>query len=493
MISLVTTTEAHRLTIPNGTSASPGLPGAHLYELDDLAYATYEGEENTATTWTLILVLAAAVAMLLARVQHLEHLMEDPLHKGKPAPSTLPAPHVPAQLETDLADVASRLRRLEENAELPPVTASLPPAVCPLTVPTLPFFQAKFCKVQAPNSWIDYLDPNDYLAYELAVQQGDDSICQWFIHDVLNPTLAGRAVNWEGTGLGRRSQGETDTLLNERFKFRIYQSRRAQDYDLLVYEDDRIYVPRRGRHALIQAAHAAAHQGMGSTRSLLERSFYWPYMACDARRFVETCRAVQAVKPLSTQHARPNLFPAEAPPQATKLDAVTRRTIRNVPDYDGPRGAEKVQVELRRVPPPPEQPDPLAGVREAVHQTSEPSSFVKTVKSVPDWDGPRGAEKIQVELRRSPANPEAASADHECPPTEEGEQGAVYEESPVQRRFEPTALYATRPRAVYEMPRVLALRRESPCPVPAPRHLPQLSAPGTQGGTVPSTYHARLP
>merc|ERR1711914_19354 len=154
-------------------------------------------------------------------------------------------------------------------------------------------------------------------------------------------------------------------------------------------------------------------------------------MACDARRFVETCRAVQAVKPLSTQHARPNLFPAEAPPQATKLDAVTRRTIRNVPDYDGPRGAEKVQVELRQVPPPPEQPDPLAGVREAVHQMSEPSSFVKTVKSVPDWDGPCGAEKIQVELRRSPATPEASPADHEYPPTEEGEQGALPEGSPV--------------------------------------------------------------
>ena len=134
----------------------------------------------------------------------------------------------------------------------------------------------------------------------------------------------------------------------------------------MVYEDDRIYVPRRGRHALIQAAHAAAHQGMGSTRSLLERSFYWPCMACDARRFVDTCCAVQAVKPLSARHARPDLFLAEASPQAAKLDAVTR-TIRNVPDYYGPRGAEKVQVELRRVPPPPEQPDPLAGVWEAVH------------------------------------------------------------------------------------------------------------------------------
>ena len=109
MISLVTTTEAHRLTIPNGTSASPGLPKVHFYRLDDGHHTTYKGEESTATTWTLILALAAAVAMLLARVQHLEYLVEDPLRKGPPVPSTPPAPHAPAQLETNLADVASCL------------------------------------------------------------------------------------------------------------------------------------------------------------------------------------------------------------------------------------------------------------------------------------------------------------------------------------------------------------------------------------------------
>ena len=197
-----------------------------------------------------------------------------------------------------------------------------------------------------------------------------------------------------------------------------------------MYENDRIYVPRRGRHALIQAAHAAAHQGMGSTRSLLERSFYWPCMARDARRFVDTCRAVQAARPLSARLARPDLFLAEPPSPTASRDPVTR-TIRNVPDWDGPRGAEKVQVELRRVPPPPEKPDPLAGVREAVHQASEPSSFVRTIKSVPDWDGLRGAEKIQVELRRPTTSPEAVTADHEPSQAPESESPAVSEENPA--------------------------------------------------------------
>ncbi|MEC7000947.1 MAG: hypothetical protein VXX04_03825 [Actinomycetota bacterium] len=67
MVSLFTTTEAHRPTVPNGTSASPGLPKVLLYRLDDGPHTTYEGEGSTATTWTLVLTLAAAVAMLLAQ------------------------------------------------------------------------------------------------------------------------------------------------------------------------------------------------------------------------------------------------------------------------------------------------------------------------------------------------------------------------------------------------------------------------------------------
>ena len=108
--------------------------------------------------------------MLLARVQHLENLMEDQPPESKPAPSTLPATHLPAAPETDLADLVSRLQQLEEAGAHQPVLTSPPSGACLLTSPTMPFFQAKFCKVQAPNSQIDYLDPNNYLGYELAVQ-----------------------------------------------------------------------------------------------------------------------------------------------------------------------------------------------------------------------------------------------------------------------------------------------------------------------------------
>ena len=74
-----------------------------------------------------------------------------------------------------------------------------------------------------------------------------------------------------------------------------------------------------------------------------------------------------------------------------------------------------------------EKPDPLAGVREAVHQAPGPSSFVRTIKSVPDWDGLRGAEKIQVELTR----PDATEAGHEPSPAPEDEPPAAPKEDPT--------------------------------------------------------------
>merc|ERR1712155_262533 len=416
LVTTFTTTNAQRLAIPNGTSASPARPELPFYRMYDGSHVTCEEDGNATTTWTLILLLGTVVATLLIRTQHLEHLVGDPLRKEPPAravplavqaparleanladvaarlhrlkehavaplaeavsllatrvlhveslvggpqeekpsaPTTPAGPLTPAQPGVDLADLAARLQQLEEKAAVPTTVPSQPSATCPLASPTLPFFQATRVRVEAPGSRIDYLDPNDYWAYEMAVQQGEDSICQWFIHEILHPTLAGSPVTWEGTGLGARSLAETDTMLKDRFKFRIYRSRRGQDYDLLVYENDRIYVPRRGRYALIQAAHAAAHQGFGSTRGLLEKSFYWPYMSHDARRYVDACRAARAVRPRPGQETCPELFPAAPPSPTIAMDPVAR-TVQTVPDWDGPRGAEKIQVELRRVPTPEE-------------------------------------------------------------------------------------------------------------------------------------------
>ena len=62
-----------------------------------------------------------------------------------------------------------------------------------------------------------------------------------------------------------------------------------------------------------------------------------------------------------------------------------------------------------------------------MHQASEQDAVTRTVRSVPDYDGPRGAEKIQVELRRAPISPGASLAARMDPPTEEEERNAPLE------------------------------------------------------------------
>ena len=89
------------------------------------------------------------------------------------------------------------------------------------------------------------------------------------------------------------SHPELVTMMNERDRFWILQGGRDWDYELLVYDDHRVVVPRNGRYALLQAAHAASHQGLGRMRDLLEKSFYWPRMTLDAQRYAQVCLAAR--------------------------------------------------------------------------------------------------------------------------------------------------------------------------------------------------------
>merc|ERR1712173_474907 len=111
-----------------------------------------------------------------------------------------------------------------------------------------------------------------------------------------------------------------------------------------------------------------------------EPSFIWPGMAREARRYAEICRFAQATRPPVGQRARPSWSPAKSPPPAASEDPVTR-VVRTVPDWDGLRGAEKIQVELRRTPLP-EEPNSWAEVREAVHQAPG---------SIPIWYAPHNS------------------------------------------------------------------------------------------------------
>merc|ERR1712026_596632 len=113
--------------------------------------------------------------MLLTRVQHVERLVESPQEGEPSAPATPTGPPASAQPGVDLADLAARLQQLEEKAAAPTTVTSQPPAACPLASPTLPFFQAMHVRAEAPGSRIDYLDPNDYWAYEMAGADGSPS------------------------------------------------------------------------------------------------------------------------------------------------------------------------------------------------------------------------------------------------------------------------------------------------------------------------------
>ena len=119
LVTTFATTDAHRLAVPNGTSASPARPELHFYRMYDGSHVTCEEDGSATTTWTLILLLGAVVATLLIRTQHLEHLVGDPLRKEPPAPTVPLAVQAPARLEANLTDVAARLHRLKEHAVAP--------------------------------------------------------------------------------------------------------------------------------------------------------------------------------------------------------------------------------------------------------------------------------------------------------------------------------------------------------------------------------------
>ena len=80
---------------------------------------------------------------------------------------------------------------------------------------------------------------------------------------------------------------------------------------------------------LLQAAHAASHQGLGRMRDLLEKSFYWPRMALDAQRYIQVCLAAR----------RKGI----APPLAH--DQPQPRKVQTSPHGDGELRRENVQAD----------------------------------------------------------------------------------------------------------------------------------------------------
>ena len=120
-----------------------------------------------------------------------------------------------------------------------------------------------------------------YCGLEYAAQQRTDATCQEFIR---------LAFPAQGDPESPHSNPDADpaeltAMLEESEQYRVICRTGTGHRALLIYNDERVYVPAGSRRALIQAAHSATHQGMGPTGQLLRREFYWPTLEDDVHQF----------------------------------------------------------------------------------------------------------------------------------------------------------------------------------------------------------------
>ena len=168
LISLAATAEAYALVIPNGTATRPGEPEPAMPGLGGLTCYSTGWEDVTRAVWGLLLLLIPVVAKLITRVQQLEDALGQKPVLAEQAQATAPASEPRSAPDTGLAELIARVQQLGEALTRRPVSDDRHSQTCPLTAPTMTFFQAKWCKVVPGTPPIGYLDPNNYLGYELS-------------------------------------------------------------------------------------------------------------------------------------------------------------------------------------------------------------------------------------------------------------------------------------------------------------------------------------
>ena len=115
----------------------------------------------------------------------------------------------------------TRIQHLEEALARQLAPADRHQQACPLTGPTMAFFQAKWCKVVPGTPPIGYLDLNNYFGYELAAQQEMDRICRWFIGHVVKPLARGGSI--QAGHVHPDDHPELGAMMDERNKYWIFQ------------------------------------------------------------------------------------------------------------------------------------------------------------------------------------------------------------------------------------------------------------------------------
>jgi transposase InsO family protein len=104
----------------------------------------------------------------------------------------------------------------------------------------------------------------------------------------------------------------------------------AVENDLLVHKvagGTQLYVPARSRTALLEAAHAVAHQSPEKMLAALKTRYWWPTIRRDIVQYVSTCTDCLRTRSITkTPHAQLQLFPAAARFELVHVDILGGRS-----------------------------------------------------------------------------------------------------------------------------------------------------------------------
>ena len=192
LVTLATTAEAYSTDLLNGTTVSPGEPGIGLRGVREPACHGAGWEEALRMSIGFLPLLTPMLASVIAWAQP-RNEEETPVPKVIPTtPPTTQDGEQGKDAKPESRKLLARIQQLEDALARRPVESHGVPPSCPLTRATMPFFQARWCKITPGTTPIGYLDPNNYFGYEMEARQNNDSLCYWFAQHIVKPQAMGR-------------------------------------------------------------------------------------------------------------------------------------------------------------------------------------------------------------------------------------------------------------------------------------------------------------
>ena len=247
----------------------------------------------------LAILLMPLILKLVTRLPHVGRS-----HANRPNPGNRPT-------EDDIASLASTRNRRH----------------CLLTSPTMLFIPPQWF-IAGPESEQCLRNVLKYCGHEFAAQQWADYTCNTFV-SLMFPK--------QGDVLPSEHPHQADpvelaAMIGCRSHYRIIRTPWTGSWALMTYGNHRVFVPASCRRPLIQAAHAAMHEGMGTTGYLLKKAFYWPTLTEDARQFTQACHAIRTKRTQRIGQGPP------APPRSGDMEPTAEPNPRPAARRKGNRG-----------------------------------------------------------------------------------------------------------------------------------------------------------